>query len=207
MPKQETPDAVDTINFDEETRVQLSDGRTFKITEATTSRQDMWVMTRLDRAGLEAISQTYNTPEKLDEMAVKLVEEAYEKGLLYEILAGILVEEGVKWTQESAKANAEYFADLSNPGDKAAIQGPVASILLLYFASGLASRMTSLKSLAEEMGSEAAPQDSAPMTSSATPKPVSSSRNGSRKRGGPALHVSKPAGSKTSATGKRSRGK
>jgi hypothetical protein len=166
----------DTIDFDQDTRIKLSDGRIFKITEATSSRQDMWVMTRLDKAGLETIAAKYNSPDKLDEMAVKCVEAAYENGTLYEILAGILVEDGVKWTQDRARANAEYFSDLTNKEDKAEIQGPIVSILMLYFASGLASTGTSLKS--SEMGSEASPVVNDAATSSAIPSPDSSSPTG-----------------------------
>lgn len=163
----------DEIDFDQQTLIEMSDGRKFKITEATTSRQDMWVMTRLDRAGLEVIAQTYNTPDKLDVMATKCVEAAYESGTLYEILAGILVEDGKKWTRERALANAEYFGELTNPKDKEAIQGPVVSILMLYFASGLASTATSLKF--SETGSEASPEESSEPTSNAIPSPDSSS--------------------------------
>ena len=163
----------DEIDFDQETLIVMSDGRKFKITEATTSRQDMWVMTRLDRAGLEVIAATYNTPDKLDVMATKCVEAAYESGTLYEILAGILVEDGKKWTRESALANANYFGELTNPADKAAIQGPIVSILMLYFASGLASTETSLKS--SETGSEASPEASSAPTSNAIPSRDSSS--------------------------------
>lgn len=171
-PKTKEPER-DEIDFDAETKITLSDGRVFHITEATTSRQDMWVMTRLDKAGLEVIAQRYSTPDKLDELAVKCVEAAYDNGTLYEILAGMLVEDGVKWTQETARKNAEYFADLTNSEDKIAIQGPIVSILMLYFASGLASSTTSLKSLETE-GSAASPASSeSPL--SAIPSPASSS--------------------------------
>lgn len=197
----------DTINFDEDTRIKLSDGRVFHIIEGTTSKQDMWVMTRLDRAGLEAIAQTYNTPEQLDTLAVKLVEEAYEKGLLYEVLAGILVEENVKWSREHALENAEYFSNLTNPADKAAIQGPIASILLLYFASGLASKLTSLKSSAESEGSEVSPGAPPISVLSEIQKQGSSSLSESSAPAGPPLYDSSNEGLKISETGTSSRGK
>ena len=170
-PTKEVP--RDEINFDQDTMITMSDGRKFKITEATTSRQDMWVMTRLDQAGLEVIAATYNTPDKLDQLAIKCVEAAYENGTLYEILAGILVEDGKKWTQESARKNAEYFSDLTDQNDKNAINGPIVSILMLYFASGLVSTGTSLKFSEQE--SEASPEGSSETTSSAIPSPGSSS--------------------------------
>jgi hypothetical protein len=172
-----TQEKRDEIDFDKETLITFSDGRKFKITEATSSRQDMWVMTRLDQAGLEVIAATYNTPDKLDVLAQKCVEAAYENGTLYEILAGILVEDGKKWTRENALANAEYFGELTNKNDKAALHGPLASILVLYFASGLASTLTSLNF--SEQGSEASPEGSSEPTSSATPLPASSSPNAS----------------------------
>lgn len=155
--------------------IRFSDGRVFRISEQTTSRQDMWIMTRLNRAGLEAIAGTVNTHEKLDELAVQLVQAAYTNGTLYEILGGILTEDGVKWSQDSAARNAEYFADLTDPADKAAIQGPMVSLLLMYFTTGLASEATSQSSTpSAAVGSAASPSDQ-----SATPSPASSSPSGS----------------------------
>lgn len=162
------------IDFEKDTLVEFSDGRKFHMSEGTTSSQDMWVMTRLDRAGLEAISAANNTPEKLDSLAIQLVEAAYEAGTLYEIIAGMYVEKGIKWTRERAYANAQYFADMTDREDKQKFQGSVASILLMYFVSGLVSRATSLKS-SEAEGSQAGPEVSVEPPSSATPSPGSSS--------------------------------
>lgn len=163
----------DEADIEAESMITMSDGRVFRISEGTTSRQDMWVMSRLDKAGLEKIAATYNTPEHLDEMAQKLVFAAYENGTLYEILAGLLVEDGKKWTIENAKANAEYFANLTNSADKQALQGPIVSILMLYFASGLVSNMTSLKSMETEE-SPTSPVASSESPSSAIRSPASS---------------------------------
>lgn len=169
-----TAEQDELINIEQDTRIVFSDGRVFHMTDGTTSSQDMWVMTRLDRAGLESIAATHNTPEQLDTLAIKLIEAAYENGTLYEILAGMYVEAGVPWTRENAIANAQYFANLRASQDKTALQGSVASILLMYFVSGLASKTTFLK-YSGTPESDASPELSTESPSSAIQQPDSSS--------------------------------
>lgn len=163
-------EASTPIDLEKDSEFKFSDGRTFRISTLTTSRQDMFIMTRLDRAGLDALGAAATDPTKLDALAMELVANAYDADLLFEILAGILSEDGVAWSKDAAMRNAEYFANLTNPADKTLIQGPIVSILLLYFISGLASKETFPKS-SEEAGNA---EESA-VSPSETPAPVGSS--------------------------------
>jgi hypothetical protein len=45
----------------------------------------------------------------------------------------------VPWTVESAKENAEFFAELRDKRDKDALHGAIVSVILGFFVSGLLS--------------------------------------------------------------------
>ncbi len=190
---------------------RFSDGRVFRSSTATTARQDMWVMSRLDHVGLEAMASGHKSEEELAETGLRLIRAAYDKDELYEIIAGLLVEDGVKWTQDGARANAAYFADLTDADDKMLLAGPIASLLLMYFFSGLASAPTSPNSsskvrlVVDPEGSEASPAQTDSPTSFATPSPDSSSPGSAAPAG--SSSTSPSAAGSSAATGTSSRAK
>ena len=134
------------------------DGREFHgITEAMTASQDDFILAQLRRSGAmdvlaglpkDATADQRNAAS--DEMFNRIV----ESGRKYKLLAGLLTEEGKKWTQASAEANAEQFAELTGTEDKVTMSGAVMRHVVLFFQFGAASSTTSATSSSQ---SDAAP--------------------------------------------------
>ena len=95
---------------------------------------------------------------------------AYRSGKLFEILGGIMVEEGTKWSPERAMETAQFFADLTAPEDKQAIHGIMVGAVLGFFANGGGFTATSPKS--SSLSDQEPP---------AAPKPAPKRKAGGRK--------------------------
>lgn len=137
-------------------RVMVIGGRTFRQSRVTTIDRDSYVIKRYRVSGLAAFSRTFEPAiHDLNEFAEKLLWEAYESGVLYEILAGVLVEDGVRWTRKVAEANAAFFANLTDPADKNAIAERSGDVLFDFLVIADASRKISLSTsgaMAERIG-------------------------------------------------------
>lgn len=119
--------------------------RTFRPCASTTFKQDMYVMTLLKAAGLVKLADGFDLSKDLDDVAQNIIIEAFASGKLFDLLGAVMEEVGKPWTIKDAKANAEFFADLSKPEDKAALHGSIVGILLGFFVSGALSGKTSPK--------------------------------------------------------------
>lgn len=105
-------------------------GRTFRPPISTTIAHDAYMMKRMRAFGLTQAVQTLDSGTAAATSAGEgLIFAAFESGLMYEILAGALVEDGVAWTRRVADANTTFFAELSDPLDKAVIWENIAAIL------------------------------------------------------------------------------
>src|ERR1051326_4360447 len=99
-------------------RVYVLGGRTFAPTEHLTGRQDGYLIEQTQALGTASIIKKYGELSDTD-VARMLIVEAYRTGKFYAVIAGRLVEDGKKWNPKDAETNADFFADLSDPEEKA----------------------------------------------------------------------------------------
>jgi hypothetical protein len=109
--------------------------RYFTPAAETTARQDGWIMVQVVEAGVLKFAGKPMT----EELARDLVHEVLKSGKQEYLLAGLLVEQGVKWTPDAAAANAEWFADLSDPESKAALRSQFIPLLAGFFLDATSS--------------------------------------------------------------------
>jgi hypothetical protein len=124
-------------------RVMVLGGRTFRQSTVTTIDRDAYLSKRFRVSGLAAFSRTFDpATDDLNEFSEKLLWEAFESGVLYEILAGMLIQDGVRWTRKVAETNAAFFANLTDAADKHAIAERSGDILFDFLVLAAASRKT-----------------------------------------------------------------
>ncbi len=120
-------------------------GRKFRPAQETTARHDDWIMLQVIEADLENFAQLEPGGDAAKEILVR----AIRSGKTYLLLAGMLVEEGRPWTEESAEANAQFFANLTSVEDKRALREALVSRAILpFFLQGVASSRISPSSSA-----------------------------------------------------------
>lgn len=73
--------------------------------------------------------------DDLDRVAEEVILNAYRSGNLFRLLAGLVVEEGKKWSVKSAEANAIFFSELDEKEDKEAIREALLGVLLSFFVN------------------------------------------------------------------------
>lgn len=128
-------------------------GRVFRKARTTTIDQDAYVMKRMREFGLVEMASTFDpVKDELDDFSQQLLMAAFETGKLYEVLAGVLIEEGVVWSRAVAKQNAEFFATLTDKDDKAQLFSSIASVLVDFLVYAAVWSKTSLKSFGNPNG-------------------------------------------------------
>ncbi|MBA3684605.1 MAG: hypothetical protein H0W72_05120 [Planctomycetes bacterium] len=133
-------------------------GRVFS-QQPTTFEQDLFVMDQAEIAGLGSVAMDLTPDEKdITAVAKAVVLRAYRSGALFLLLAALLVEEGTEWSQETAKANAEFFRHISDPADKRALQPALAGAVLAFFESGADFSAISHEFTAPQDGVEVTPK-------------------------------------------------
>lgn len=116
-------------------------GRTFRPSQKTSFKQDFYVMERMELAKIDQMVAGFTKEGNAEEYAQQLLIAAYKSGKLFEILAGVMVEDGTKWTEEAALANAEFFEYLEEEEEKEQITQSLAAVVLGFFThAGLSSR-------------------------------------------------------------------
>ena len=123
-------------------------GRSFRPPTKTTLEQDLYILERFRAAGMEDSTLELSDENKLVAATEKMLIQAYSSGTLFELLAGMLVEDGVKWSPQQARQNAEFFANLEEPEDKANIQSALVGTVLSFFFNAPESSKTFPKSSA-----------------------------------------------------------
>lgn len=122
-------------------------GRKFKPMPKTTFRQDMYIGSLLRHAGLLKVASGFNAAaDDLSEFAMDVIATAFEHGKLFDILGGIMQEDGVPWSIESAKANALFFSELTEDEDKRQLHGAIVGAIMGFFVSGALSMTNSQSS-------------------------------------------------------------
>lgn len=130
-------------------------GRTFYPATDTTFEQDFFILDRIGETGMERMELTKDSD--LAEVSMDIILSAYRSGKLFELLAGMVKEEGVPWTPEGAIENARFFATLTDQKDKDAIRNSLVGALLGFFVNAVNFSAISLKSLPETESTAPAP--------------------------------------------------
>lgn len=122
-------------------RVHNIGGRFFEESSAATrsGRHDGWIMVQLEDAKILGATLKGLAELGNEEGARKLVIETMRSGKFHHIVAGLLVEMETKWSIDAAEKNAEWFAELTNPEDKAAILNAFVAALMDFFLNGAPS--------------------------------------------------------------------
>jgi hypothetical protein len=121
------------------------DGRQFHgPTHALTANQDEYVTTQLRLAGvLEVMRQKDMTAEERAEKTLTLI---MDTGRTFRVLAGMLTEEGKKWSRESAELNAARFGEITDNKEKLLMREYVVEFVAVFFSFVGSSSATSPKS-------------------------------------------------------------
>lgn len=123
-------------------------GRTFRLSVATTFKQDMYIWQLQQDADIASILQAFDPATmELTEIAEAIIMKAYASGKLFDLLGAVTEEDNSKWSIADAKERAEFFAELTAAEDKDKLKKAMAAIILGFFVSGLLSSRTSKSSL------------------------------------------------------------
>jgi hypothetical protein len=162
-------------------------GRYFMSLAKTTARQDTYIMSLLNEAGLEQLRDQFTGDGDLTDGAIDLLKAAYEKDLLYEILGGLLTETDAqgtplplfdkrgrlqRWTVEKAQEIADLIANLDDPHEKEQFHELMNAVLILFFTTGVSPLLNSQSFSAKTPAPQDLPETP---TSSETPRPAGSS--------------------------------
>lgn len=145
--------------------------RWFQPAEQTTARQDGWMQVQIADAGLlRFVGKTLD-----EETARELVITVLRSGKREHLLAGALVEADVPWTPQVAEQNAEYFANLTDPESKAALDEAFVPTLAGFFLGAPPSSVPSPNaSAAAATPSRGRRKRDKPSTAIAAPAPADS---------------------------------
>lgn len=138
-------------------------GRTFVPSVQTTFEQDFYVMDRVSAAGLDKVVEGLRPDGNLEDFSKELILKTYRSGKMFEILAGIMVEEDLVggWSPEEAEVAAEFFRTLTDPKDKQALQGVLVGVILGFFVNADGSLQISQKFSEGESAPASEPEASA----------------------------------------------
>jgi len=137
----------------------IIDGRRFAVTRMMTAQQEFTLMDILDRADMTRFIT--NPPDPTDPAMAQFgylaTLRAFRAGVLFDLLATLLVEEGTVWTVESGKQTATLFASLSDAESKQTLREVLVQALVGFFVRETVSDETSSSSSEAPKG-EAAPK-------------------------------------------------
>jgi hypothetical protein len=121
-------------------------GRKFQgVTQAVTAAQDDYITVVLnDSRAAELIEEVARG--KKDQSAQVLLQTILRSGHASKLLAGLLTEEGKKWSRLDADDNARIFSEITNTDEKVRMRTFMVGWVLAFFRSGEASSRTSPKS-------------------------------------------------------------
>jgi len=124
-------------------------GQSYRPVSSTSFEQDLYAMQLVSEAGLTELAKSFenDSDKNLEQVATRLVLQAFRSGKLFELLAAVLQGPGpTPWSIEQAQVNAKTFANLTDPKDKAALQGSLVGVILGFFVSGVVSLKISPRS-------------------------------------------------------------
>lgn len=130
-------------------------GRTFTRLEDGTVEHDFWMMAQIREAGLHAIE--FEPGSDVGEVVEELLGRCLASGKAILLLSGLLLPEGMapeEWEPEVAQDIAAHIGKITAADEKAKLKPLIASMLIGFFKTGLASLKTSLKSSSQGAGVE-----------------------------------------------------
>lgn len=135
-------------------------GRIFAPAEQLTARQDGFLRAQISDTGLvEILSRGLASGEE-QQIAQRLIVEAYRTGTLFHVVAAWLAETGTKWTVKDANANAEFFGDLTDEEDKSQLALIFAEAITNFFTRVVLS-LTRTRTSSASPDATASPRESA----------------------------------------------
>lgn len=144
------------------------EGRTFRALTTTTFEQDLFIMRRMKEARIPAlIDEATKHPERLDEITSDIILVAYESGVLFELMGGIYLEDGKKWSVKGSLANAEFFMNITDQEEKQKLTEPITAVIVGFFmnARGSSTILLSSSASSEKPESVATSSTFAPLMS------------------------------------------
>jgi hypothetical protein len=151
--------------------IQL-DGRDFlSVDQGLTMAQSDFVLVLLDEIGVEHpgadgkietaadLIAKRARGDKSTDLAQRLLHKILKSGRTSELLAGLLTEQGKKWTRREAIRNGEIFAEITDKNAQVTMRSVIVSFVIGFFQSGEALSTTSPKS--------SGPKEKDPVTTSA----------------------------------------
>lgn len=122
-------------------------GRAFRSIGESTIQHDYTFMGMVREAGLDR--PTLEPGETPQDFAARLLGEILSSGRAFDLLGVLLIPEGMEdtdWTPELGEETAAHLAHLTEPDDKAKVNGLVLSTLIDFFQTGLASYLSLIQS-------------------------------------------------------------
>lgn len=117
------------------------DGREFQgVNQELSAAQDDYLVGQLRDAG--AAGALLNAADHPEAQAEQLLTRIMVSGRASQVLAGCLTEVGKTWNYAEATRNAERFAAVTNPQEKAAMRGAIVGFVLGFFQYARASART-----------------------------------------------------------------
>lgn len=145
------PEAVDPRKErDEEDFKLVIEDKTFIVSRRMTAEQEFVLMDLLDRAGLKQLIEKPPQPDDLGfgQFGYMATLRAFRAGVLWDLIATLLVEDGTTWTMARAKTNAALFATREDAESKGKLREVLVQALLGFFVSGIGFDATSPNFLA-----------------------------------------------------------
>lgn len=115
--------------------------REFRLGQVTALDQDVWMMNATRRAGLDKAALTaplknIEDASALDSYLTMVVTTILQAGVVFDVLAGVLVEKDTQWSAEGAQDIALFLAKLTDPEEKKTVLGLLAQVIHSFTSSG-----------------------------------------------------------------------
>lgn len=128
----------------------LLGGRMWKPPRVLTFELERLRVDVVRRSGIAGLFPLFkNANDRADELTALVLQTAFANNALYDLLAHLLVEDGVDylpWSKSAAAERAGFFATLVDPADHQRIESTILMLVLDFFLSASASMPISLRS-------------------------------------------------------------
>jgi hypothetical protein len=132
--------------------IRLDERDFVSVDQGLTMAQNDYVLVLLEEIGSEEGETAYDIvariarKDKSPNLGQRLLRTILKSGRASELLAGLLTEQGKRWTRREALRNAEIFAEIRDNVAQVAMRGALVSFVIGFFQFGPKSSQTSPKS-------------------------------------------------------------
>lgn len=109
----------------------------------STFRHDGYLTDIVERGALGGLVDRAQRGEDFPAAALAAMGELYRRGVLFDLLGGLVTEVGTPWSPAGAQRNADRFAELTDPEEKGILARILMETLAGFFGSGVTSNATS----------------------------------------------------------------